>query len=96
MEIEEKEAALIQAGEKLGQIMAKLGLEEKAILRKLKDAVENHAKEQEKKGIPVDRSSLYATAIILDDELMAMDEMVIAAKEYIDADHAYIKALKDK
>lgn len=95
MTIKEKEQALILAGEKLGKLMAKADKKQKEILVAIKDQVEKYAKETEEKGKCVDRSSMYAVAIILDDNLEVDEELTRAAKEYIDADYEYIMSLKD-
>lgn len=93
MSLTEKEKKVEMAGEKLGQLMKEAGVEKKKILRKIMDGIKKHAEEQEEKGEPIDPSSLYAAAIILDDELMADDQMTDAAKEYIEAEHEYIQEL---
>ncbi len=93
--IEEKEKRLIEAGEKLGRIMAKVSDEKKKVLQRIKRTVEEFAKDMESKGRFIDRSSMYAMGIIIDDELNADDELAEAAKEYIEADHQYLQALKE-
>lgn len=95
MTIKEKENAMIAAGEKLGELMAKASDEDKKILVEIKDQVEKYALEMEEKGKAVDRSSLYAVAVILDDNLKEDMELLLAAKEFVDADYEYIKSLKD-
>lgn len=95
MTIKEKENALIAAGEKLGELMAKTSEDDKKILLEIKDQVEKYALEMEEKGKCVDRSSLYAVAIILDDNLKLDMQLLEAAKEFVDADYEYIKSLKD-
>jgi len=95
MTIKEKEENLIKAGEKLGELMAKCSKKEKAILQEIKKSVEKYAAEMEENGKYVDKSSLYAVAIILDDNLNADDGLLEAAKVYIDVDFEYIKSLKD-
>jgi len=95
MTIKEKEEALIKVGEELGELMAKASPEDKEILQQIKKAVEKYAKEMEEQGKYVDRSSMYAIAIILDDNLNASDELIDCAKRFIDADYEYIKSLKD-
>ncbi|MCE1247720.1 MAG: hypothetical protein LWY06_13855 [Firmicutes bacterium] len=95
MSIKEKEDAMMQAGDKLGLLMSKTSPEQKEILKKIKDDVEKYASEREKEGKYIDRSSMYAVAIILDDNLKAEEELITAAKEFIDADYEYIKCLKN-
>lgn len=95
MTIKEKEKALVKVGEELGELMAKASPEDKNILQQIKKSVEKYAAETEEKNKCVDRSSMYAIAIILDDNLNASDELIECAKKYIDADYEYIMSLKD-
>ena len=95
MTIKDKEQALVSAGDKLGELMSKTSEDDKKILQEIKKQVEQYANEMMELGKAVDRSSLYAVAVILDDNLKADDELFKAAKEYIDADYEYITSLKE-
>ncbi|MCD4785670.1 MAG: hypothetical protein K8T10_17750 [Candidatus Eremiobacteraeota bacterium] len=95
MIIKEREEALVKVGEELGGLMAQASPEDKNILQQIKKAVEKYAAEMEEKGKCVDRSSMYAVAVILDDNLNASDNLIECAKRYIDADYEYIMSLKD-
>ena len=86
------EAKLLQAGEELGQAMAKANEEEKKILREMKEQVELFAKEEEAKGKYLDRSALFAAGIIAHPDLTS-DELIQAAKAYIDSDYMFVKSL---
>ncbi len=94
--LQEKEEAMIKAGEKLGELMSQAPEEKKVILKKILSAVEEFSTEREKQGVLIDKSSIYAAAIMLDEELKADENLMEAAKAYIDADYEYIKALKEE
>lgn len=88
------EENLIKAGERLGKAMMKCSEKEKEILRELKKKVEEYAKEQEERGKFLDKSSLFAAAIIVTTEI-ENEELIEAAKEYIEMDYLFVKSLED-
>ena len=89
------ELQLIDAGEKLGQAMAKVGEEEKKILREMKSQVDLFVTEEEAKGKYLDRSAFFAAGIIAHPDLTT-EELIDAAKNYIDYDYMFVKALAQK
>lgn len=95
MSIKEKEEMMVKAGEVLGELMSKADDKQKEIMLVIMEQVEKYAAEMEAKGKCIDKSSMYATAILLDDNLNPNDELVNAAKHYIDADYDYIMSLKE-
>lgn len=96
MSVAEKEKRLVEAGEKLGQLMAQASPEKKKILQRIMKTVEEFAREMQSQGRFIDKSSMYAVAILIDDELNADDTLAEVAKEYIEADYNYLQALKEQ
>lgn len=92
--IREKEESMEKAALKLGEAMYACSQEDKELLRQLKANVENFAVQQEKEGKFIDKSSLYALSIVLDEKLGAIESLAQSAKEYVDAEYEYIKGLK--
>ncbi|MCL5037813.1 MAG: hypothetical protein M1269_11960 [Chloroflexi bacterium] len=85
-----QETKLIEAGERLGQVLAKCSDEEKKILRDMKKEVDGFANEEDKKGRFLDRSALFAAGIIAHPDITD-EEVISAAKEYIDMDYLFVK-----
>ncbi|MCD6309376.1 MAG: hypothetical protein J7M18_01600 [Candidatus Eremiobacteraeota bacterium] len=89
------EEKLIKAGERLGQALASCSEEEKKILREMKEQVDMFANEEEDKGRFLDRSALFAAGIIAHPDITG-EELISAAKEYIDMDYLFVKGEEEK
>lgn len=89
------EERLVAAGEELGRILGSLPEEKKAVVRAIQDGVNREFEEQKKQGAYLDRSAFFAAALIghpdLEDEHLSR-----AASNYVDADLAYIRWLKEQ
>ena len=84
------EKKLIESGERLGRALAGCSEEEKKILRDMKEQVDLFAKEEDDRGRFLDRSALFAAGIIAHPDITSED-LISAAKEYIDMDYLFVK-----
>lgn len=87
------EKELEQAAEELGKAMSAVLEKEKAILRDMKKQVDDFTEEEAKKGKFYDKSAIFAFGIIAHPEL-SDEDLIKAAKNYIDIDYAFIKSQK--
>ncbi len=85
------EKRLEEAGEELGRALAALPPEVKTMVRELKQNVEREFEEQRKQGNYMDRSVFFAAALIGHEEIRD-ENLIRAAANYVDADHAFMKA----
>jgi hypothetical protein len=94
MSLKELESKLETASDKLGAIMAKMGPDQKKVLRILKQEAEEFANKvlSEKKHY-VDKAALFVVAITMDDNLKAEKDLIEAANIYLDADKEYSDGL---
>ncbi len=88
------EERLEHAGEELGRALAALPPQTKALVREIKDNVEHEFEEQRKQGNYMDRSMFFAAALIAHEEITD-ENLIRAASNYVDADHAYMKSQQD-
>lgn len=84
------EQRLEQAGEEMGRVLQSLSAEIKAIVREIKENVDKEFEEQQKQGNYIDRSMFFAAALIGHPDVKD-DNLIRAAANYVDADHAYVK-----
>jgi len=85
------EKRLEEAGEELGRVLATLPPEVKTMVREIKQNVELEFEEQRKQGNYMDRSVFFAAALIGHEDIID-ENLIRAAANYVDADHAYMKA----
>lgn len=84
------EQRLEQAGEEMGRVLQALSAELKAVVREIKESVEREFEEQQKQGHYMDRSMFFAAALVGHPDVKD-ENLIRAAANYIDADHAYVK-----
>jgi tRNA pseudouridine38-40 synthase len=89
------EKQLEAVGERMGLMMAKAPDKDKEQLRKMKKEIDDFAKQAEEKGKFLDRSALFAAAIIATADITD-ESLKNAAKEYIEVDHLFIKTQKEE
>lgn len=89
------EERLIAAGEELGKVLQRLTDEQRAVVRAIKQSVEQEFEEQRKQGAYMDRSAFFAAALIGHPDLED-DDLVRAASNYVDADLAYVRWQDDQ
>jgi hypothetical protein len=85
------EKRLEEAGEELGRVLAALPPETKTLVREIKQNVQLEFEEQRKQGKYMDRSAFFAAALIGHEDLRD-ENLIRAAANYVDANHAYMKA----
>jgi len=89
------EKQLEAAGERMGLLMARATDDEKEILRRMKNEIEEFAKTEETQGKYYDRSALFAAGVIANPDIVNTD-LKKAAIEYIEVDYLFIKSIKDE
>lgn len=87
----EKELEL--AAEELGKAISSASEKEKAILRDMKKQVDDFTEGEAQKGKFYDKSAIFAFGMIAHPELND-ENLIKAAKNYIDMDYAFIKSRK--
>jgi len=89
------EKQLEAVGERMGLLMARATDQEKEILRRMKDEIEEFARNEEAQGKYYDRSALFAAGIIANPDI-ANTDLKKAAIEYIEVDYLFIKSIKEE
>ncbi|MEW6277688.1 MAG: hypothetical protein AB1758_03620 [Candidatus Eremiobacterota bacterium] len=93
--VSQYEKELLEAGERLGELMGRTTGTNKELLRSLHDQVESVARQKQSEGILVDKAALFACVIITSIEIDD-DELVRAAGDYIDKDYMFCKSLREQ
>ena len=101
MSVQEQLKKLEEAGERLGKAMGETTPEKREALKEIKGFVEEHAAKMASEGKFVDKSALFAWGIIFwsvtaTDKFDESDPLIMAAKDYIDADYTFIKSYKEE
>lgn len=89
------EEALIAAGDRLGEAIQNASEAEKKILAAMHKKLDEWAREQETRGVIIDRSAFFAAGIIAHDQITD-ENLIEAASEYIDKDWLFCKSLREQ
>lgn len=88
------EKSLQEAGERMGECMRNASDAEKEVLRTMHRRIDEFVGDIAKQGRYLDRSAVFACAIAVDDRITD-EKLIEAARQYIEQDYLFVKALKE-
>lgn len=88
------EKDMIEAGERLGRLMAEADDHHKKVLALAHEQLDGFLKEKQAEGKNLDAAALFAIVIISHPEI-SDESLIQAAKDYVDKDYLFCQTLRE-